>query len=71
MKKLNSSFLVLCLLIFIGCGSNESPEQQTDSTVADTMATDSLAADKTEATPQASGDTSQAAFPSSRKSNTQ
>ena len=64
-------FGILLLVLLAGCGGNDTTEQQTDSVEVDKLSTDTMATDTTAEKPGGTGDTSQTAFPSSRKSNTQ
>ena len=75
MKK-RFGIIIVAGIFMLGCGSNDTAEQQTDSVSidklgTDTMATDTMPKDTATAKPGGTGDTSQTAFPSSRKSNTQ
>jgi hypothetical protein len=71
MKRIGFGILLLSLISLGGCGSNDTTEQQTDSAKVDKLSKDTLATDTSAQKPAGSGDSSQTAFPSSRKSNTQ
>jgi hypothetical protein len=81
MKTIGLALLVGAMMAITGCGNNskngnDQSTTETDATTVDTSsmdtsATDTTKADTATAKPGGTGDTTQTAFPSSRKSNTQ